>query len=240
MLNFAGMSETTFRFKRFSVGQEHCGMKVGTDGVLLGAWAAGGRNILDAGTGSGVIALMMAQRFAGAGVTAIDIDQDACRQAAENVAASPFADRIKVECCSLQAHTASGRRYDAIVSNPPYFDNSLKASGSKRAMARHTDTLSYRDLMKSCRTLLDVDGTLSLVMPADIAERVISEASLVGMCLTRRCDVRTVMRKPAKRVLLSFSTHFTGAPVCEEHSLLDAGGSRSDWYRKLTEDFYIK
>lgn len=240
MLNFAGMSETRFRFKRFSVGQEHCGMKVGTDGVLLGAWATGGSNILDAGTGSGLIALMMAQRFTGASISAIDIDQDACKQAVENVAVSPFADRIEVECCSMQAYTASGKLYDSIVSNPPYFDNSLKASGSKRIMARHTDTLSYRDLMKSSKMLLADGGTLSLVIPADIADRIVSEASLVGMCLTRRCDVRTVLRKPAKRVMLSFTTHYTGAPTCEEHSLLNADGTRSEWYRALTEDFYIR
>ena len=123
-----------FTFKTFSVDDSITAMKVGTDGVLLGAWAAGGHRILDIGTGSGLIALMMAQRFSGATITALDIDGDACRQAENNVAASPFAERIEIICKALQEYAASTKEasFDAIVSNPPYFQKSLKSSNAKR------------------------------------------------------------------------------------------------------------
>lgn len=115
---------TGFRFKKFEILQDRCAMKVGTDGVLLGAWASGGTRILDIGCGTGLIALMMAQRFPAAQVVGIDIDEEACGQARENVAASSFSDRIDVAHCRLQDY--SGEEFDAIVSNPPFFLNSLK------------------------------------------------------------------------------------------------------------------
>lgn len=130
-----------FRFKQFEIEQDRCAMKVGTDGVLLGAWAQGGRRILDIGSGTGLISLMMAQRFPEAEVVGIDMDADACGQARENVMASPFRDRVEIECCRLQdfggaseAAEASGTTevlkaagvFDAIVSNPPFFVDSLK------------------------------------------------------------------------------------------------------------------
>lgn len=136
-----------FRFKQFEIEQDRCAMKVGTDGVLLGAWAQGGRRILDIGSGTGLISLMMAQRFPEAEVVGIDMDADACGQARENVMASPFRDRVEIECCRLQdfggaseaaealetaetLETAEGLKaagvFDAIVSNPPFFVDSLK------------------------------------------------------------------------------------------------------------------
>ena len=114
------MSNSVFKFKKFAVNQDQCGMKVGTDGVLLGAWARGGNRVLDIGTGTGVIALMLAQRFPKAKITAIDIAEEACRQAKENVSASPFAHQVQVEHTSLQEFE-SAERFDCIVSNPPFF-----------------------------------------------------------------------------------------------------------------------
>lgn len=116
---------TGFKFKQFEIHQDRCAMKVGTDGVLLGAWAPGGKRILDVGSGTGLISLMMAQRFPEAQVLGIDMDGEACEEAAENVAASPFADRVEIECCRLQDYH-SAESFDAIVSNPPFFLNSLK------------------------------------------------------------------------------------------------------------------
>ena len=135
-----------FRFKKFVIEQDLCAMKVGTDGVLLGAWASGGSRILDVGTGTGIIALMMAQRYPQARVTAIDIDEGAVRQALLNVAQSPYKDRVEVLQESVQGHAGNAGQsgnsgnavsYDAIVSNPPFFIDSLNAPDRQRNIARH-------------------------------------------------------------------------------------------------------
>ena len=139
-----------FTFKQFHVEQDRTAMKVGTDGVLLGAWAEGGCTILDIGTGTGLVALMMAQRFEDAQVVGIDIDPDASEQARENVAASPFASRISILHTSLQAFSTE-RKFDAIVSNPPYFEHSLKNPDAARAAARHADSLPFADLFSGVR-----------------------------------------------------------------------------------------
>ena len=149
-------------------------MKVGTDSVLLGAWAKGGRRILDVGAGTGVIALMMAQRFPQAEVMAVDIDGEACAQAVENVAASPFAGRVDVRCVAVQqlaADEAMQARFDAIVSNPPFFDNALKAKGESRLIARHTDTLPFAQLFAAVRRLLAPSGVFSAIIPFKIRVR---------------------------------------------------------------------
>ena len=146
-----------FTFKRFTVSHAKCAMKVGTDGVLLGAWACGGRRILDVGTGSGLVALMMAQRFVDAQVTAIDIEPGACLQARENVAASPFADRVSVVEASLQAFR--GGEYDAIVCNPPFYAGTLDSKTAeprgaavglrRRAVGSHSVGLAPRVRFRS-------------------------------------------------------------------------------------------
>lgn len=167
-----------FQFKEFGIRQEQCGMKVGTDGVLLGAWAWGGRRILDIGTGTGLIALMMAQRFGTAQVDAIDVDEDACRQASENIAASPFADRVSVACARLQDYNVGDALYDAIVSNPPFFLETLKSPDPQRAMARHADSLPFADLFAGVARLLSETGVFSVVVPVEAAESLMFEAVL--------------------------------------------------------------
>lgn len=233
------MSGSSFTFKQFGISQERCAMKVGTDGVLIGAWASGGGRILDVGTGTGLIALMMAQRFAYATITAIDIDGDACEEARANAAASRFADRITVEQSSLQdfAPTAC---FDSIVSNPPFFQSSLKAPDPRRAMARHADSLPFGVLFSRIDALLTADGVFSAVVPADGAADFIAEGYLHGLRLTRRCDVRTTERKPPRRSLLTFARQAYGPAEHEEHVLQRPDGSRSEWYQKLTDDFYIR
>ena len=172
---------TGFRFKQFEILQDRCAMKVGTDGVLLGAWASGGTRILDIGCGTGLIALMMAQRFPAAQVVGIDIDEEACGQARENVTASPFGDRIDVAHCRLQDY--SGEEFDAIVSNPPFFLNSLKNPDSKRAMARHADTLPFRDLWQGVKRLLSENGIFSVVLPSDVKKPVCQDFTLLDNVL---------------------------------------------------------
>ena len=246
-------------------------MKVGTDGVLLGAWAQGGCRILDIGSGTGLISLMMAQRFPEAEVVGIDMDADACGQAKENVVASPFRDRVEIVCCRLQDFGADGCAsetaglkagvlgtaglkagalgtaedlkssgvFDAIVSNPPFFVDSLKNPDSKRTMARHTDSLPFRDLFVGVKRLLSDDGVFSAIVPAEVVEQFVAESCMLGFYLIRKCGVKTAERKQQKRFMLSFAKHRV-SPY-EEHveTMMDSQGNRSEWYRKITEEFYL-
>ena len=218
-----------FQFKQFTVEQELCAMKVGTDGVLLGAWAKGGQRILDAGTGTGVIAMMLAQRYPGARVTAIDIDEGAVRQAQQNVTKSSFAAQVTVLQETLQEHQGE---YDAIVSNPPFFIDSLAAPDEQRNMARHTATLTYAELMQAAYRLLSDEGELSVVVPFDYRQRMEDEAIFVGFFPSRVCAVKTTERKPAKRYLLAFRKH----PCPCEKEQLTIG---SEDYQALTSAFYL-
>lgn len=233
-----------FQFKQFSIRQDLCAMKVGTDGVLLGAWASGGRRILDVGTGTGVIALMMAQRFPDAQVTAIDIDEDAVRQAQANVAASPFSNRVVVLHSSLQdfcsppsdiLHHPSDilpSSFSSIVSNPPFFVNALKAPDRQRSVARHADTLTFTELMQGASRLLADDGELSVIIPFDYRRRMEDEALFAGFFPSRLCAVRTTDSKPPRRYLLAFRKH--PCPLQREELTI-----ASDAYRRLTHDFYL-
>lgn len=218
-----------FQFRQFVVRQELCAMKVGTDGVLLGAWANGGSSMLDVGTGTGVIALMLAQRYPQGQVTAVDIDEGAVRQAVVNVEQSAFRHQIRVVQTSMQQLEG---QYDAIVCNPPFFIDSLKAPDAQRNIARHAVTLTYSDLMRHAWRLLDDDGELSVVVPFDYCRRMSDEATFVGFFPSRVCAVKTTERKPARRYLLAFRKH---PCTCEQHELTIG----SEAYRLLTQDFYL-
>ena len=231
----------TFSFQQFTIHQEHCAMKVGTDGVLLGAWATGGSRILDIGTGTALIALMMAQRFSQAHVTAIDIDAEACRQAEENVQASPFALRMQVLCTPLQNMPADGGPlYDSIVSNPPFFIDSLPCPDSRRTAARHATTLPVPQLFAHAVRMLAPQGTLSIIIPTGSVPLFDAEAHLQGLRTARRCDVRTTPAKPPRRTLLAYSRQLQQPPVIEEAVLQNADGSRTEWYAALTRTFYLR
>ncbi len=214
-------------------------MKVGTDGVLLGAWAEGGRNILDIGTGTGLLALMMAQRYTDAHVDAIDVNADACRLARENAAKSIFADRISVSHCRFQSFWPHAGCYDAIVCNPPYFVNSLKNPDHARSMARHADSLPYDQLAKGAAALLSADGKMSLVLPTASAEAFTFEATVSGLFLGRQILVSTVDGKTPSRVLLTFYKRRPETLEMHTEHLIEPNGRRSSWFRELTEDFYL-
>ena len=231
-----------FTFRQFAVDDSMTAMKVGTDGVLLGAWGAGGTSILDIGTGSGLIALMMAQRFPQALVTAIDIDADACRQAVANAAASPFGSRITVVNASLQdfAATAMPQSFDAIVSNPPYFQNSLLSPDARRTAARHTASLSFRDLMGGARRLLADGGVMSVIGPADAESDMEGEAIISGMSVAATVAVSTRQGKRPRRFMARL---VNGPATTYDHSdviLTASDGRRSEWYHELTKEFYIR
>ena len=212
-------------------------MKVGTDGTLLGAWAQGGKRILDIGTGTGLIALMMAQRFPDAQVTGIDIVPDAVEQASENVRQSPFADRITIleeDVCQHQG------QYDCIVSNPPFFEQSLVSPDSLRSIARQGTALSYASLFKATKALLAPQGVFSLVVPFDYRNKILQEAALNGFFLHREWAVQTTPRKRPKRLLFSFALQSTESIDTGTGVIEDAPGLRSAWYVRLTDSFYLR
>lgn len=218
-----------FRFKRFVIEQDLCAMKVGTDGVLLGAWANGGTKILDIGAGTGVIALMMAQRYPDSRVMSIDIDEGAVVQATQNVQQSLYRNMVEVRQERVQDHQGE---YDAIVSNPPFFIDALNAPDAQRNTARHTDTLSYAELMQAAWRLLSDDGELSVVVPFDYRQRMEDEATFVGFFPSRVCAVRTVEGRKARRYLLAFRKH----PCERAFHVMTIG---DDTYKALTKDFYL-
>lgn len=248
------MAKDYFRFKQFTVHQELCGMKVGTDSTLLGAWAKGGNTVLDIGTGTGLLAMMMAQRFAQAVVTAIDIDSNAVRQAIDNIAASPFASRISVveidarrfECIDKHKFSTSSdhsegglaQKFEAIVCNPPYFVNSLESPDAQRTLARHACMLSYSELISIVKRLLTDNGEFSVVIPFDSKDLLEREAVLQGLFKVRQCAVRTTPRKMPRRYLMAFSKHYREVET-EEGTIEEHQGKRSEWYKQMTDDFYL-
>lgn len=233
------MSSDCFRFKQFEVCHAGCAMKVGTDGVLLGAWASCQQRILDVGTGSGLIALMLAQRFEAAQIDAVDIDGDAVRQATDNFAHSKWSNRLHCRQIAVQDLVQEDVRYDAIVSNPPYFVDSLKNPNLQRQTARHTDTLSYEELLASCEHLLTADGVLSLILPAESEQVVLDTAKSVGLYPTRLVHVYSKPGKPVKRILLELQKR-NDQPCEESHFYIESATSpRSDEYTALTKDFYL-
>ena len=229
----------SFTFKQFEVRQERCAMKVGTDGVLLGAWARVEHcsHILDMGTGTGLVALMAAQR-SHADIVAIDLDSDAVAQAAENVASSPWGNRIQVVEADARA-LCSSQLFDAILCNPPFFENSLKCPDSARTMARHTDTLSFDELARSASSLLAPDGELSVVIPYDRAHDMTVSAACNGLFATRQTIIVPVQGGKPKRILMAF-TREGSSHTTEMLCIQDAERQYTPEYVSLVENFYLK
>lgn len=226
-----------FTFKQFTVKQDGAAMKVGTDGVLIGAWSRipeGCRRILDIGTGTGLIALMAAQRSSAA-ITAVEADASSAEQAAENVGNSPWSDRIEVVHGRIQDFEPP-HKFDLIISNPPYYDGTLLCPDAERTLARHTVSLTFGELFAAVGRLIAPEGRFSVIVPSESAGALVAAGS---MHLVRRCDVRTKPAAPPKRTLLEFSPRFTGAIGFEELSIGDGHGGYSDEYRALTADFYL-
>ena len=234
-----------FRFKQFNITQQLSAMKVGTDGVLLGAWARvepTQRRILDVGCGTGLVALMMAQRTAewGAQVVGVDVDSPSVAEATINVAHSPWANRVEVVECPVQEYAPTAL-FDHIVSNPPYFVDSLLSPDTARTNARHTTTLTFEALAHSAARLLTEEGVLSLVLPADAVSAMVLAAARCGLFLTRRMDVRSKATSAPIRSLLEFGRK----ALPTEHSALvihspEGHLGYSPEYVALTRDFYLK
>ncbi len=228
-----------FQFRRFSVCHARCAMKVGTDGVLLGLLSpVSGRRFLDIGTGSGLVALLLAQRAPEAQITGIDIDGDAVGQAADNFNASPWAARlqsVRADACDF----APQKNYDLIVSNPPYYENSPDASSIRRDAARRCDSLPHACLVATVVRLLAADGCFSVILPARDTEHFIFQCWQSGLHLRRRHRIFTKPGKPCKREVLVFSRE-SGAVDTAELLLTEASGCRSKAYADLVKDFFIR
>lgn len=244
-----------FRFKQFAVEDDRCAMKVGTDGVLLGAWAEivpAEARVLDVGAGCGLISLMLAQRFPAARITALELDSAAAEQAQENVLASPFGSQIEVvrgDFCSHPFETP----FDAVVSNPPFFEEDLLPPDAERASARHTAAgLTFEALVARSRELLCDGGSLQVIIPKTAQTRFHALCNQYGFTLVRATDVRTVLRKDPKRVLLHF-VHGGAQKACtsflpgsassgwaqrDELILMEGGGRTAD-YAALCQEFYL-
>lgn len=236
------MANIFFRFKQFNIFQDQCAMKVGTDGVLLGSWSDVDRcnRVLDIGTGTGLIALMLAQRNTNAQIEAIDIEEQCVNQAQQNIAASRFADRIVAQKKSfLELVNQVKEGYDLIVSNPPFFRNSLKSPTSERNLARHDSSLSYKDILAESALLLNKRGRLAMILPYDCKRNVIEEVKREGqLFVSRITNVYPLPHKPAKRFLIEFVKE---KKVLVENDLIVelARHQYSNEYKLLTESFYL-
>lgn len=237
------MANPFFRFKQFTVWHDRCTMKVGTDGCLLGAWVTiqeTDRNLLDIGTGSGLIALMLAQR-SNAQIDAIDIDAPSCQQAKENVARSPFAERIQVYHYPLSSFSPPReRRYDLIVSNPPYFIQSLKCPNVTRSQARHADSLPLPDLLNGSLHLLSDNGRLGLILPYDQRDLLLKEAIKIGLYPLRETQVSSRVDLPPKRLLIELGKEVVTTHHFDKLAIEDLEHNFTPEFIAIERSFYLK
>lgn len=243
------MGGNQFRFKQFTILQDRCAMKVGTDGTLLGAWVdlSGAEKILDIGTGTGLIALMLAQRspqglgiLSPVNIDAVEIDLNSSIQARENVERSPWSNRVKVENYSIQKYTdICQKRYDLIVSNPPFFENASKAAKRARTVARHTDFLSQVDLLQAAVKLLSETGKLAVIYPVEQAQNFQKMAEDFGLFCQRKLYVKPMPEIPTKRILMELSKN--KLPL-QENTLIIAAKQYiyTPEFITLIKDFYLK
>lgn len=264
------MGNSFFRFKHFVVNQKDSAMRVNTDGVLLGAWMSLDshyKNLLDIGTGTGVIALMAAQRMSAlcndssngievsAGkfkIVGIDSDSGSCKEAERNFAASIWRNNLTAANVTFQILSAADstedtgvKIFDFIFSNPPYFSDSLQSPDKERNTARHNMSLSQADLLNGVISLLSNEGKFAVILPSDEADEFLRKVEFLcgkpecAMYLQRRCDVVYKIGKPAERAMLEFGKK---RPVCFNiHELvLEEEDGYSNEYKNLTKDFYMK
>jgi tRNA1Val (adenine37-N6)-methyltransferase len=232
------MSSNSFRFQQFEVFHDRCGMKVGTDAVLLAAWVetAEAVRILDVGTGCGLIALILAQRSK-AQLVGLELDLSAFEQASSNVLHSPWSDRVKV--IQHDFTTFSDDPFDLIVSNPPFFQQSLQAPSAARNNARHDVTLNYTALIRTSAALLTQNGRFSVVLPHSSAEAFEAICWDSRLFLKRSCAVSAKSGGIPNRILMEFST-VQGVVERSTLFLMSEDGIRSEAYSSLTSDLYLR
>lgn len=231
-----------FKFKQFEIRQQKSAMKVGTDGVLLGAWVNIdiSTKILDIGTGTGLIALMVSQRFPKAQIDAIEIDEPSYQEASENIDNSPWSNNIDIHRISLQEFALNNaNRYSTIISNPPFFSAGTQASAIARNKARHIDSLPHDDLLTCARQLITDDGIFSLILPVEEGDAFILKAMTQEFYLKRKNTFFSKAGKKAERLLLEFSLK-KNTVTHEKLTHYDQEGNWTEDYKLLTKDFYLR
>ena len=236
------MANSWFQFQQFRVQQDRCAMKISTDAVLLGTLVESDvpKRILDIGTGTGVIALMLAQRFPQAELTALELDPEAASQASENCEQSPFSERLTVQQGRFQDFPEE-ERFDLLVSNPPFFPDHLPTSDPKRQQALHTDSLSFSELLHKASQLLAPSGSFWVILPPRQMQDFIQYGATHGLFPRSRVGIRDSAAKPIHREVVCFSFSEPITPTLHEELLLKNGdGSYSERYQQLISGFLLE
>lgn len=226
-----------FDFKQFSVANKLSAMPISTDSVLIGAWCyvEGSVRAIDVGTGTGVIALMLAQRNHELTIDAVDIDQNSVIEASGNFDRSPWSNRLNVKLADFNEWQG---KYDLIVSNPPYFVDGIYSSNESRAQARHTQTLTYHQLIAHGSDLLNDVGRLAFITPFDLRTKVVELVTFSRLNISRVCEVTSVEGKSPKRIMWELTV--AKSPLIREKLVIrDANGNVTNVYRSLCSDFYL-
>lgn len=232
--------ENAFQFKQFKVYHHQSTLKVGTDAILLGAWADinNTEKILEIGSGCGVISLMLAQRT-NAFIDAIDIDKKSCEEAIRNVEISPWQNQIKISNISFQNYYKTTEyQYDLIISNPPFFSNSLKSSDINKNLAKHNDNLSFDELAKGIYKLLKNKGKAYIILPVNEAERFKLEASKQHLHCQKEIEIYTSVKKPISRLLMQFGKDIKFFTK-EKLRIMDGNQNYTPDFKNLTKDYYL-
>lgn len=231
-----------FQFKQFKILQEKAAMKVNTDGVLLGAWTnlEGVKSVLDVGTGTGLIALMFAQR-SDALITGVEIEKNAAEEAVQNVQNSNWGNRVTIYNTSFQEFAANSEiKFDLIATNPPFFSNAIKNANPHLSMARHNDLLSFVDIISGAVKLLTGTGKLALILPFNQSIDFIAKARLKGLFLNRMTEVKPFPGKEPNRCLMEFGK---SESIMQKSQMTIFGDSKIDYsedFKSLTRSFYLK
>lgn len=243
-MDTATATKDIFRFKKFHVDQTNCLMKVSTDGVLLGAWTriSKSRTALDIGSGSGVIAIMLAQRSAELmQIVGVEIDKNSCLQARENAAISPWTERLKMVHASVQEYARTcGQTFDLIVSNPPFFTAGTLSYNQKRNSVRHAVSLPHDDLLQAVSVLLSPAGRFSVILPVFEGTRFKEQAERYQLYLSAETRVHGMAGKPVERVLLEFSRRQPDDIRSDKIVIYSEEKIFTESYKQLTRDFYLK
>jgi tRNA1Val (adenine37-N6)-methyltransferase len=234
------MANSYFEFKQFRIDQERSAMKVTTDSVILGAWirCESATTILDIGTGTGLLALMLAQKSS-AMIDGVEIDEGACRDAELNFKKSIWNERLTIIVADFHEYALSyPGQYDVLVSNPPYFENSLKAQSIQKTIARHTDSLPFDKLLAGVHKLMAKEGAFYVILPFEAKHTFIEEAQRQNLYYSAGLVIRPTIMKPANRIGMKFEKN-DKTPVEETLVIRDENLGYSEAYRLFTSDYYL-